>query len=141
MANNNVSVSVIIRTLNESRYLGDLLSAIGGQRTENINLETVVIDSGSADDTVKIAEAHGAKLTFINKQEFTFGRSLNRGCEFSTGEILVFISGHCVPSDQFWLQNLCQPVIDGRVSYCYGGQVGDDSNYTTPSKRKRMHAS
>ncbi|MDA7474862.1 glycosyltransferase [Planktomarina temperata] len=128
MANNSVSVSVIIRTLNEAQYLGDLLSAIAKQRTVNIDLETVVIDSGSTDDTIKIAEAHGAKLTFIDKRNFTFGRSLNRGCEFSTGKILVFVSGHCVPTDQFWLQNLCQPIIDGRVSYCYGGQVGDDTN-------------
>ena len=108
--------------------MGDLLSAIARQRTVNIDLETVVIDSGSTDDTIKIAEAHGAKLTFIDKRDFTFGRSLNRGCEFSTGKILVFVSGHCVPTDQFWLQNLCQPIIDGRVSYCYGGQVGDDTN-------------
>lgn len=108
--------------------MGDLLSEIARQRMENIDLETIVIDSGSTDDTIKIAKAHGAKLAFIDKRDFTFGRSLNRGCESSTGKILVFISGHCIPTDQFWLQNLCQPIIDGHVSYCYGGQVGDDTN-------------
>ena len=34
------------------------------------------------------------------------------GCKAASGDILVIISGHCVPVDQNWLQNLCQPIID-----------------------------
>jgi hypothetical protein len=44
---------------------------------------------------------------------------------------MVFISGHCVPVQQTWLQELCQPLIDGVASYSYGRQIGDDdSNYS-----------
>ena len=45
------------------------------------------------------------------------------------GDILVLISGHCVPVNRHWLQTLCQPLIDGVVSYAYGRQVGDDDSY------------
>jgi len=123
-------VSIVIRTLNEARHLDDLLVMIGRQKTD-FDVETVLIDSGSTDGTVEIAEKRGARVTTIDKSEFSFGRSLNRGCAFSDGEILVLISGHCVPAGEHWLQNLCQPLIDEQASYSYGRQIGDDSsNYS-----------
>jgi len=123
-------VSVVIRTLNEAQYLSDLLEMIRRQET-SFDVEVVLIDSGSTDQTVEIASSYGCRITYITKQEFSFGRSLNRGCEFSTGDILVFISGHCVPVDRHWLQNLCQPIAAEKVTYTYGKQIGDDdSNYS-----------
>lgn len=120
---------IVIRTLNEARHLGALLTMVGRQVTDGLEHEVVLIDSGSTDGTVEIAREHGCKITTITKQEFSFGRSLNRGCAFGSGEILVLISGHCVPVDDHWLQNLCQPLIDGVVSYAYGRQVGDDDSH------------
>jgi rhamnosyltransferase len=120
--------SIVIRTLNEAQHLGDLLAMVAKQRLDGLEAEVVLIDSGSTDGTIGIAEAYGAKITTIAKSDFSFGRSLNRGCAFSTGEILVFVSGHCVPVDENWLQNICQPLIDGKVVYSYGRQVGDDTN-------------
>lgn len=123
--------SIVIRTLNEARHLDDLLTMVARQKTVGFDVETILIDSGSTDGTVEIAQRHGARITTISKSEFSFGRSLNRGCAFSTGDFLVLISGHCVPVDENWLQELCQPLMDGTVSYTYGRQIGDDdSNYS-----------
>lgn len=123
--------SIVIRTLNEGRYLNDLLVMIGRQQTRDLQVETVLIDSGSTDETLAIAARHGARVTQIRKAEFSFGRSLNRGSAFATGEILIYISGHCVPVRTDWLQTLCQPLIDGKAAYSYGRQIGDDdSNYS-----------
>jgi rhamnosyltransferase len=122
-------ISIIIRTLNEGAHLDDLLAMVAMQETGDIEVETVVIDSGSTDATVEIAERHGCKITYITKSEFSFGRSLNRACAFSTGDVLVFISGHCVPVGRDWLKKLCDPVIDGTVAYSYGRQIGDDDSY------------
>lgn len=123
--------SIIIRTLNEAKHLDDLLKMIKRQITPDFDVEVVLIDSGSTDGTVEIARAHGARITTISKADFSFGRSLNQGCAFSTGDFLVLISGHCVPVDEHWLQKICQPLIDGHVDYVYGRQIGDDSsNYS-----------
>ncbi|SMY09220.1 glycosyltransferase family 2 protein [Flavimaricola marinus] len=123
--------SIVIRTLNEADYLGDLLTMIARQKTDGLEHEVVVVDSGSTDGTVEIAQRHGARITTLTKAEFSFGRSLNRGCDFATGDILVFISGHCIPVATDWLQTLCQPIMDGTVAYSYGRQVGDDdSNFS-----------
>lgn len=121
--------SIVIRTLNEAKYLDDLLIMISRQKLVGLEAEVVLIDSGSTDGTVDIARRHGCRITTITKKEFSFGRSLNRGCDFANGDILVFISGHCVPVDEHWLQNLCQPIKDGTVEYTYGRQVGDDDSY------------
>jgi rhamnosyltransferase len=123
--------SIVIRTLNEARYLPALLGAIRDQVLDDLEAETVVIDSGSTDGTLEIAREHGCVLTHILREEFSFGRSLNRGCEAASGEILVFISGHCVPTDAHWLQRLCAPVGAGQVDYAYGRQLGGpDSRYS-----------
>ncbi|WP_084860746.1 glycosyltransferase [Salibaculum halophilum] len=125
--------SIVIRALNEARHLPDLLEMIKLQRTVDldVDVEVVLVDSGSTDGTIEIAQDYGVRVTNIAKSEFSFGRSLNRGCAFSTGDILVFISGHCVPADYDWLQNLCRPLIDGKAAYSYGRQIGDDeSNFS-----------
>src|SRR3546814_15445542 len=113
-----------MRTLDEARYLGELLEAIGQEDTGPFQVEVVVIDSGSTDGTLEIAERHGCTITHITREQFSFGRSLNMGCEVASGEILVLISGHCVPADRTWLRKLCQPIADGRVDYSSGTPNG-----------------
>ena len=121
--------SIVIRTLNEARYLGELLQAIERQDTGPFEVEVVVIDSGSDDGTLEIAQRHGCVITHITREQFSFGRSLNMGCEVARGDILVLISGHCVPTDEHWLRKLCQPVADGKVAYSYGKQVGGPESH------------
>jgi rhamnosyltransferase len=124
----NIVLSVIIRTYNESKYLDEILSAIFLQDLDsNFDIEVVIVDSGSTDGTIKIAKSHNVRITTINKQDFTFGRSLNIGCEFSKGSYLIFISGHCVPTNSSWLKNLVQPIMNGECDYTYGRQVGRDT--------------
>jgi rhamnosyltransferase len=122
-----VLVSIIIRTLNEDKYLDELLKAIDVQEKNGFLCEVVIVDSGSTDKTLEIANKHKAKVTYIKKQEFSFGRSLNIGCEFADGEYLVFISGHCIPVNKNWLQDLVDPLIQNQCDYTYGRQIGRDT--------------
>lgn len=125
----DISVSIIIRTLNEQRYLDQLLTAISQQKKEDINCEVVLVDSGSTDDTLKIAKRHGCQIVHIRREEFSFGRSLNKGCEVAHGDIFIITSGHCVPEDADWLQKLCRPILDGRAQYVYGKQIGGPQSH------------
>lgn len=120
-------ISVIIRTLNEEKYLGELLSSINLQVKTDFDVEIVIVDSGSTDTTLEISRAFNARITYIDSSEFSFGRSLNLGCEFSKGEYLVFVSGHCVPVDNTWLRDLVNPLISNECQYTYGRQIGRDS--------------
>lgn len=127
-------ISIIIRTLNEEKYLDALLTAINKQKIDDYRVEVIVVDSGSTDDTLKIVSKHQVSLTHISKNDFSFGRSLNIGCKFSKGDILVFISGHCIPVNEQWLNSLIQPIKQGYL-YSYGKQNGKD---TTPFSENQV---
>lgn len=123
--------SIVIRTLNEARYLQELLDSIKSQKLDGLEVEVVLVDSGSTDGTLEIAERAGCVITHIRREDFSFGRSLNQGCKAARGDILVLISGHCVPTDTNWLQSLCAPICDGRAQYTYGRQIGGpESRYS-----------
>ena len=123
------SVSIVIRTLNEAEHLEALLQSIGAQEAKDLTFEVILVDSGSTDDTLAIAGRYGCDIQHIQREEFSFGRSLNIGCEAARGEILVIISGHCVPTDKSWLQQLCRPILDERANYIYGRQVGGTNSH------------
>lgn len=122
-------VSIVIRTLNEAKHLNALLTSIAQQVDDEIHAEVVLVDSGSTDGTLEIAERHGCRIFHITREDFSFGRSLNMGCEAAEGEILIITSGHCVPTDHHWLQRLCQPILDGKATYSYGRQFGGAENH------------
>jgi rhamnosyltransferase len=121
--------SIVIRTLNEARHLGELLASIAQQELRDLQYEVVLVDSGSTDETLDIARQHGCHIHHITRERFSFGRSLNIGCQAATGDVLVFISGHCIPVGRNWLQALCQPIIDSKVEYSYGRQLGVDQSF------------
>jgi rhamnosyltransferase len=127
-------VSVIIRTLNEELHLEELILAIKTQKLDRLSIEIVIVDSGSNDRTLDIAEKYGCRITHIKKADFTFGRSLNVGCDFSNGKYLVFVSGHCIPVDDQWIDKLIAPLSSKLVAYSYGKQIGRDT--TKFSERK-----
>ena len=122
--------SVIIRTLNEEKYLQELINAIKEQKIDlEDEIEIILVDSGSTDQTLEIAKKNNLKIVFIKKEVFSFGRSLNIGCRASNGELLVFISGHCIPVNTNWLLNLCLSLKNGGSDYNYGKQIGVDTSY------------
>lgn len=82
-------VSIVIRTLNEEKYLDELLGAINFQEKDGFNSEVVIVDSGSTDKTLEIARKYNSRVTYIDKKEFSFGKSLNIGCDYADGEYLV----------------------------------------------------
>lgn len=118
--------SVIVRAYNEAEHIGRLLHGLMQQ--DYPDFEVILVDSGSTDDTIFIAEAYGVKVVHINKDEFSFGRALNVGCRYAAGEIFVFVSAHVYPLYRSWLARLVAPFSDPRVMLSYGKQRGNQIN-------------
>ena len=59
------SISIIIPTLNEEKYIERCLKSLKNQSFRNF--EIIVSDSYSTDDTVKIAKKYGAKVVLTKK--------------------------------------------------------------------------
>ena len=120
-----MNCSIIIRAYNEEKHLGRLLEGIRHQTLKDV--EIILVDSGSTDSTVEIAESYGARVVKIPSEEFTFGRSLNFGVREATYEYLVIASAHVYPVYPDWLASLMHPLLDGQVALTYGKQRGPAS--------------
>jgi glycosyltransferase involved in cell wall biosynthesis len=117
--------SVIIRAYNEEKHIGRLLQGIKHQTVNDV--EIILVDSGSTDSTVEIAESYGAHIARISSEEFTFGRSLNTGIREATSEYLIIASAHVYPVYPDWLASLLHPLLDDKVALSYGKQRGPES--------------
>ena len=90
----------------------------------------VFVDSGSTDDSVRIAESFGASVLHIPPGDFTFGGALNVGCDRAKGDVVVFASAHVYPRPIEWIERLVAPFENEMVGLSYGGQDGDEhSNF------------
>ncbi|GAB3940689.1 glycosyltransferase [Spirosoma harenae] len=116
--------SIIIRAFNEGKHIGKLIDGIASQETSH-SIEIILVDSGSTDDTVQIAESKGVLCVHIRPDEFSFGRALNIGCQRATGEILLFASAHVYPVYTSWIDKMLAPFADNKVALSYGRQIGN----------------
>lgn len=117
--------SVVIRAYNEEKHLGRLLEGIRHQTVDDV--EVILVDSGSTDATMDIAESYGARIVQIPPEEFTFGRSLNFGIREASHEYLIIASAHVYPIYPDWLASLLHPLLDEKVALSYGKQRGPAS--------------
>jgi rhamnosyltransferase len=114
--------SILIRTKNEAKDLPKALELIREQSIAPF--EIIVVDSGSTDGTVEIVKSQGdIKLIEIKPEDFTFGGSLNIGCEAAQGDIVVSLSAHAFPSNRDWLKNFLKHFDDPQVAGVYGKQL------------------
>lgn len=119
-----MNCSIIIRAYNEEKHLGRLLEGIQQQTLKDV--EVILVDSGSTDSTVSIAESFGAQVVNIRPEEFTFGRSLNHGIKEAKREFIVIASAHVYPVYPDWLETLLRPFQDDSVALTYGKQRAPD---------------
>jgi rhamnosyltransferase len=126
MTGENPKVSVVIRAYNEAANIGRLLTGIQQQTCERV--EVILVDSGSTDETLAIAESFGTRIVRIEPDEFTFGRSLNRGVAATRGEFVVIVSAHCYPVFPDWIEQLLKSFDDPNVAVSYGKQRGGETN-------------
>jgi glycosyltransferase involved in cell wall biosynthesis len=120
-----IACSVVIRCYNEEEHIGKLLHGIIQQTIKNV--EIIIVDSGSTDNTLSIACQYPVKIADIQPEDFSFGHSLNRGCDAAEGEFIVIASAHVYPLYIDWLEQLLAPFEDPKVSLVYGKQVGGET--------------
>jgi glycosyltransferase involved in cell wall biosynthesis len=120
-----VNCSIVIRAYNEEKHIGRLLEGIRQQTIKDV--EIILVDSGSTDATVPIAESFEARIVRIPSTEFTFGRSLNLGIQAARWELIVIASAHVYPVYPDWLESLLRPFEDQRIALTYGKQRGPET--------------
>ncbi len=111
-------VSIVIPTYNHSAYLGQAIDSVLNQDYQNIEL--IVLDDGSTDDTRAILERY--KNCFFWETQKNMGQSatLNKGWSMSKGDILAYLS-----ADDLLMPNAVSRSVDcllgnpdAVLSYC-----------------------
>ena len=87
-------VSVITATLNASKYLREALNSILNQTYQNI--EVLIIDGGSTDDTKEIANMF-PKVSFVTQNGKGLFDAWNQGIKMCTGDFVAILD-----SDDIW---------------------------------------
>ncbi len=114
------TVSIIVRTKNEERWISSCLSSINSQ--EYTDFEIIIVDNCSSDQTISKARKHGVKKIFQIKNYFP-GKALNLGIKNSDGKYIVCLSVHCIPVNKKWLSNLVSSLEeDPTFAGVYGRQ-------------------
>jgi len=117
--------SIVIRAYNEEKHIGRLLTGILEQTIQNVQI--ILVDSGSTDATVSIASHFPVEIVSITPEEFTFGRSLNIGCERVKSDFFVLASAHVYPVYPDWLECILAPFENPDIALVYGKQRGTTS--------------
>lgn len=118
-----IGVSVVIPTLNAGPQFVALLEGIRAQQGP-FDVEIVVVDSGSTDGTVEVAERAGATVRSIPKSEFNHGATRNLGISLTRGKYVVLTVQDAVPIGDRWLAALVENLErDERVAGVCGRQV------------------
>ncbi len=76
-------ISVIIPTLNEEHGIAQTLYAVQAK-----DVEVIVVDGGSRDDTCVIAQKMGA---MVLHSESGRGKQMNHGAQQASGDIVLFL--------------------------------------------------
>lgn len=111
-------ISVIIPCYNVASYLKRCLNSIKEQTYQN--LEILVINDGSTDDSLKLAQSYSTdddRFKVIDQENHGLAYTRQRGVELATGEYITFVD-----SDDY--------VTDDYVEFMY--QLLADHNFRSP---------
>jgi len=115
-------ISIVIRTKNEGKNLQSTLEKIFSQKIDK-DFEVIIVDSGSTDNTLEIAKKFNCRILKIPSEKFTYPYALNFGTTHASGNIVVYLSAHSPPLDDYWLYHLTKHFSDSIVAAVRGRDV------------------
>jgi glycosyltransferase involved in cell wall biosynthesis len=99
-----IGLSIIICTFNRAKFLDELLASIDRELCERLDLEVVVIDNNSVDDTADVVARYEGRLPGLRRivernQGLSFAR--NRGAAETSKAYILYLDDDAVLSDGF----------------------------------------
>lgn len=116
----NSKVSVIIPVLNAAGLLKRVLKSLTEQTYPAELTEIIVVDNGSADESVQVAKSFGVKVYSQPDIKSPYA-ARNLGFEYASGSIIALTDANKIP-DKRWLEEGVQ-AIESNNSDLAGGQI------------------
>jgi len=120
-------ISVILVSLNEEKYIRLPLESL--RKQSFANFETILVDGGSKDKTVKIAGEYGVKIIPNAKGGIAYQRNL--GAKEAKGEIFAFTEADTIIPN-FWLEKINKKFQDKEIIAMAGPGYPYDAPFYGP---------
>ena len=134
----NELISIIIPVKNGSNSLKEAIEAI---KKQNMNMEIIIVDDASTDNTVKIAEENGCKVI---KHDISKGQvaGKNSGIKVATGKYILFHDHDDIMADGA-LKKLYDEItsdnslcaVEAKVQDWYSPELSKSEKEKTPIKQ------
>ncbi len=114
--------ALVIPTYNAGPFLERMIPALDCQTFKPTSF--LVIDSGSADDTVERFAAAGARIHSITPSEFDHGGTRQLAVDMLPhAEIIIFLTHDAIPADPQAFAQLVRAFEDPQTGVAYGRQL------------------
>jgi glycosyltransferase involved in cell wall biosynthesis len=111
-------LSVIVPAYNAAQTLEGCLMALTTQTLPpGLELEIIVVDDGSTDDTAAVAHRYGVRV--ISQANAGPAAARNTGARAASGELLLFTDADCVPAHD-WAARMAAPFADPAIAGAKG---------------------
>lgn len=115
--NDQPRVSILINNYNYGRFLGDAIDSALAQTHPNI--EIVVVDDGSTDNSRQVIAGYGARILALLKENGGQASAFNAGFAVTTGDIICLLD-----SDDYFKPEKVQRVVeimtgDPSLGWCF----------------------
>jgi glycosyltransferase involved in cell wall biosynthesis len=105
-----VLVSVIIPAYNQARFLESSLQSVFTQSYSN--LEIIVVDDGSTDETSVVADRHVERIRYIRQDNQGLAGARNTGIRAANGEFIGLLD-----ADDQWLPSYLETMVSVATSH------------------------
>jgi glycosyltransferase involved in cell wall biosynthesis len=104
-----VTVSIIIPALNEERMIGRCLASLAKLDFARERFEVILVDNGSTDKTIEIAESFQDRLNLrvLQKTGVRISGLRNLGAQEARGTIVAFLDADCLARSD-WLERILE---------------------------------
>jgi glycosyltransferase involved in cell wall biosynthesis len=100
------SVTVLIDTYNYGRYVEEAIDSVLAQDFPSNEMEILVVDDGSTDDTAERVKKYGTRVQYFQKPNGGQGSAFNFGLARARGRIIAFLDG-----DDYWFPDRLSTVV------------------------------
>lgn len=94
--NNLPKISIITPSCNQGKFIRQTIDSVLSQ--DYPNLEYIVIDGQSNDNTLDILKSYGNRIKWISEKDNGQTEAINKGIKMSSGEIIAYLN-----SDDYYL--------------------------------------
>ena len=102
-----MKISIITVCFNSSKTIEKTFQSIKNQSYQNI--EYIVVDGGSSDDTLKIIKNYNSCISnYISESDKGLYDAMNKGIALATGDIIGILNSDDIFLDMFVLENIAK---------------------------------